>query len=146
MVSMNSVLADDIKHVPADIYLMTHTTNPLLTKATIEAAIDAYEKSNGEVDSLFTVNRHQARFYRQDGEPINHDLNNLVRTQDLEPWYEENSNLYIFTRNSFEKSNSRIGRKPMMFETPYMESFDIDTPEDWSLCEILSKHLASPSN
>ena len=38
MVSMNNVLADDIEHVPADIYLMTHTTNPLLSQATIKAA------------------------------------------------------------------------------------------------------------
>ena len=142
-VSMNRILADDLAHVPADIYLMTHTTNPLLSSATIRAALARFTGGRDEFDSLFTVNKFQTRFYRADGSPVNHDPNNLVRTQDLEPWYEENSNLYIFTRDSFEKTNARIGVKPMMFETPRMESFDIDTPVDWTICEIVSKYVTA---
>lgn len=142
-VSMNLILADDLAHVPADIYLMTHTTNPLLTSETIRAALARFEAARGEVDSLFTVNKFQTRFYRADGSPVNHDPNNLVRTQDLEPWFEENSNLYIFTQDSFVKTNARIGAKPMVFETSRIESFDIDTPADWTICEIVSKHLTS---
>lgn len=142
-VSMNRILADDLAHVPADIYLMTHTTNPLLGGETIRAALARFVAGRDEFDSLFTVNRFQTRFYRADGSPVNHDPNNLVRTQDLEPWYEENSNLYIFTRESFLKTNARIGEKPMMFETPRMESFDIDTPVDWTICEIVSRHVTS---
>lgn len=140
-VSMNLILADDLAQVQADIYLMTHTTNPLLSCETIRAALARFEAARGEFDSLFTVNKFQTRFYRADGRPVNHDPNNLVRTQDLEPWYEENSNLYIFTRDSFAKANARIGAKPMLFETPRMESFDIDTPEDWTICEIVSKYV-----
>ena len=34
-VSMNLVLGDDVANVPADIYLMTHTTNPLMTADTV---------------------------------------------------------------------------------------------------------------
>ena len=142
-VSMNRILADDLAHVPADIYLMTHTTNPLLSSATIRAALARFTAGRDEFDSLFTVNKFQTRFYRADGSPVNHDPNNLVRTQDLEPWYEENSNLYIFTRDSFEKTNARIGVKPMMFETPRMESFDIDIPVDWTICEIVSKYVTA---
>lgn len=142
-VSMNLILADDLVHVPADTYLMTHTTNPLLSGETIRAALANFEAARGEFDSLFTANKFQTRFYRADGSPVNHDPNNLVRTQDLDPWYEENSNLYIFTRDSFLKTNARIGAKPMMFETPRMESFDIDTPVDWTICEIVSKHVTS---
>ncbi|MBH0204168.1 MAG: acylneuraminate cytidylyltransferase family protein [Nitrospira sp.] len=142
-ISMNRILADDLANVPADIYLMTHTTNPLLSGATIRTALARFMAGRDEFDSLFTVNKFQTRFYRADGSPVNHDPNNLVRTQDLEPWYEENSNLYIFTRESFLRTNARIGKKPMMFETPRMESFDIDTPVDWTICEIVSKHVTS---
>ena len=142
-VSMNRILADDLAHVPADVYLMTHTTNPLLSGETVRAALARFEAARGEFDSLFNVNRFQTRFYRADGSPVNHDPNNLLRTQDLEPWYEENSNLYIFTRDSFARTKARIGSKPMMFETPRMESFDIDTPVDWTICEIVSKHVTS---
>ena len=41
-VSMNLILADDVAAVPADTYLMTHTTNPMLSAATIGAALAAY--------------------------------------------------------------------------------------------------------
>ena len=100
-VSMNRIIADDIKNVNADVYLMTHTTNPLLSSNSIELALKRFinEKSKGTADSLFTVNKIQTRFYREDSTAINHDPDNLIPTQDLEPWYEENSNLYIFTAN-----------------------------------------------
>jgi CMP-N-acetylneuraminic acid synthetase len=142
-VSMNRILADDLAHVPADIYVMTHTTNPLLSGATIRAALERFEEARGQFDSLFTVNKFQTRFYRADGSAVNHDPTNLMRTQDLEPWYEENSNLYIFTRESFAKTHARIGLRPLMFETPRMESFDIDTPTEWTISEIISKYLTS---
>lgn len=139
-VSMNKVLADDIANVEARTYLMTHTTNPLLGAGTIRAAIQAFEKGVAEAthDSLFTVNRFQTRFYRADASAVNHDPNNLLRTQDLEPWYEENSNLYIFSRSSFGSTNARIGKKPILFETPRMESSDIDDVVGWTMAEMLA--------
>jgi len=144
-VSMNLVIADDIANVPADVYLMTHTTNPLLSAATIQKALDRFldARENGSADSLFTVNRFQTRFYRQDGTAINHDPNNLIRTQDLEPWYEENSTLYIFTAESFAATGARIGEKPILFETPRLESIDIDDQTDWDLAEAVSQYINS---
>jgi CMP-N-acetylneuraminic acid synthetase len=144
-VSMNLVIADDIANVPADVYLMTHTTNPLLSAATIQKALQQFldARENGSADSLFTVNRFQTRFYRQDGTAINHDPNNLIRTQDLEPWYEENSNLYIFTAESFAATGARIGKKPILFETPRLESIDIDDQTDWNLAESVAQFINS---
>lgn len=145
-VSMNLVLADDVASVPADIYLMTHTTNPFLSAKTIGDALDRYVRGTPGHDSLFTVNKVQSRFYRGDMSPINHDPANLVRTQDLEPWYEENSCLYIFTAESFRKTNARIGEKPMMYATPLLESIDIDEPEDWELACALAQYRNSSGN
>lgn len=139
-VSMNKVLADDVANVAADIYLMTHTTNPLLGAATIREAVAKYSNARTarQADSLFAVNRIQTRFYRKDGSPVNHDPDNLIRTQDLEPWYEENSNLYLFDRDSFAKTDARIGKKPMMFVTPPLESVDIDDADQWAVAEALA--------
>jgi CMP-N-acetylneuraminic acid synthetase len=140
-VSMNRILEDDVKHVPADVYLMTHTTNPLLKTSTIREALEAFKQGRkmGTGDSLFAVNRVQTRFYREDGTAVNHDPSKLIRTQDLEPWFEENSNLYIFTAESFEQTKARIGKRPILFETPKLESVDIDGPEDWNLALALAK-------
>jgi len=146
-VSMNLVLADDIAAIDSEAYLMTHTTNPLLSSATMRSAIQAYQAAvaAGERDSLFTVNKFQTRFYRADGSAVNHDPNNLIRTQDLEPWFEENSNLYLFNRASFASTKARIGQKPMMFETPRRESADIDDQEGWDIAEMLALARCSHS-
>lgn len=143
LVSMNLILADDIDNEDANIYLMTHTTNPLMSADTIRHAIKAFQVKQAEdkTDSLFTVDKIQTRFYREDCSAVNHDPNNLIRTQDLEPWYEENSNLYIFTKESFAKTNARIGNKPMMFESPQFESIDIDEQQDWDFAVIAAKYL-----
>lgn len=142
-VSMNLVIADDLANVDADIYLMTHTTNPLMSADTVRKALAAFREAQaaGKADSLFTVDKIQTRFYRADASPVNHDPDNLVRTQDLEPWYEENSNLYIFTRESFAKTKARIGRQPMMHEGPFFESIDIDTPEDWDFAAVAARFV-----
>lgn len=139
-VSMNLVLADDIAAVPATTYLMTHTTNPMLSAETIREALARYRKgvAAGTADSLFTVNHIQTRFYRGDASPVNHDPDNLIQTQDLEPWFEENSNLYIFSRESFAATNARIGHKPLLHVMDKVEALDIDTPEDWALVEAVA--------
>lgn len=138
-VSMNRVLADDIENVKADLYIMTHATNPLLSSQSIKSALSKFISAScdGGYDSLFSVNKFQNRFYRTDGTAINHDPNHLIRTQDLEPWFEENSLLYLFTENSFKSTNARIGLKPFLYETPLVESIDIDNPETWLLAELV---------
>ena len=145
MVSMNLVIEDDVKNVDADIYLMTHATSPLIEANTVQRALKEFQdKSNhNEVDSLFTVDKIQTRFYRKDCSAVNHDPDNLLPTQNLEPWFEENSNLYIFTKEAFAKTNARIGAKPMMFESPKFESIDIDTPDDWDLAVVTYNYLTS---
>ena len=147
-ISMNAIIKDDIDNIVADTYLMTHTTNPLLSADTIKKALIRFEEGrlNGSADSLFSVDKVQTRFYRGDGSPINHDPNNLVPTQHLEPWFEENSNLYIFTKDSFSKTGARIGNTPVMYENPYFESIDIDTPADWDFAVIANRYMQEKIN
>lgn len=139
--SMNLVLADDVAAIDSETYLMTHTTNPLLSANTIRRALREYRDNvaTAECDSLFAVNRYQTRFYRADCSPINHDPKNLIRTQDLEPWFEENSNLYIFNRASFASTQARIGGKPMLFVTPRLEAADIDDQIGWTQAETMAR-------
>ncbi|MEQ9434998.1 acylneuraminate cytidylyltransferase family protein [Hyphomonas sp.] len=144
-VSMNLVLADDIANVPSDHYLMTHTTNPLLQPETIKNMIDLYLKAveAGTADSVFTVNKMHTRFYTETGEPINHDPDNLIRTQDLPPYMEENSVCYLFSPASFAATQARIGRKPVLFPTPRLQSIDIDEIADWFIAESLLLRVAA---
>lgn len=140
LVSMNRVIAYDLSQSQGDIYLQTHATNPLLQTGTVTEAARAFAKSE-EHDSLFTVSRLQTRLYFADGSPINHDPAELIRTQDLPPVFEENSCLYVFTKESFEAAGGqRIGCKPMMFETDRIESIDIDDEFTFGLAELLARY------
>jgi CMP-N-acetylneuraminic acid synthetase len=147
-VSMNLIIEDDLAATNADRYIMTHTTNPLLSSASIGKALMQYQdaKANGLADSLFGVTKSQTRFYKGDGSPINHDPNNLIRTQDLEPWYEENSTIYVFDKKSFAATKARIGTKPILFEIPKLEAIDIDEKEDWFLTNVVAKGLGEEEN
>lgn len=142
-VSMNRVLENDIDNVPSDIYFMTHTTNPLLSPGTIRDMISKYYAGLEQgKDSLFTVNQLQTRFYTKDVHPINHDPDNLIRTQDLPPYFEENSVGYFFSGKSFKETSARIGRSPIMYTTPALESVDIDEITDWFVAESLLMRVA----
>ena len=136
-VSMNDVLLHDVTELRADYYLQTHSTNPLLSTATITGAIDALLNSAPAYDSLFSVTRLQTRLWNADGRPMNHDPDLLIRTQDLPPVFEENSNLYIFTRDTLEQRKSRIGQRPLLFEIDRIEAWDIDEESDFEIVEAL---------
>ena len=136
-VPMNDVLAWDIAHAEADVYLQTHSTNPLLKGETIRRAIEHFLAHQPTYDSLFSVTRLQVRLWDSQARAVNHDPAVLLRTQDLPPVYEENSNLYIFTRASFEKAGNRIGERPLMFEMDRLEAVDIDEEIDFQIAEFL---------
>jgi CMP-N-acetylneuraminic acid synthetase len=136
MVPMNDVLLNDVRQLPADLYLQTHSTNPFLQALTISRAINEFNES-GMHDSLFGVTRLQARLWTDAASPMNHDPAVLLRTQDLEPVFVENSSLYLFSRESLERNASRIGMRPMLFEIPKLEALDIDDEDDFQLAEAL---------
>lgn len=139
MVSMNEIIKHDISQIEAEFYLQTHTTNPLITADTINRAIDTFLSAQPSNDSLFTVTRVQTRLWSQEGEPINHDPRELIRTQDLPPIYEENSCLYIFSGQIFLERNNRLGHNPLMFEIDRKEALDIDEELDFDIAEDLIK-------
>jgi CMP-N-acetylneuraminic acid synthetase len=137
-VPMTAIIEHDAREVEGEWYLQTHTTNPLLQPATITAALDALWSKPDEHDSLFTVTRLQTRLYDEHGSALNHDPNVLVRTQDLAPVYEENSNLYVFPRR-LALDSRRIGDRPLMFEVPALEAVDIDEESDFVIAETLHR-------
>ncbi len=140
-VSMNKIIENIlINYNDTNFFIQTHVTNPCLKKETIEKAIEIFKIQN-DYDSLFTVTKIQARLYDKDFNPLNHDPDELIRTQDLPQVYEENSCLYIFSRNSFFKNKSRIGRNPYLFEINKLEAIDIDTEEDFILAEKIHEIL-----
>jgi CMP-N-acetylneuraminic acid synthetase len=141
-ISMNRIIENDMNQLPGEHFLQTHSTNPLLIIETLNNAIETYFNNLAKYDSLFSVTQWQTRFYWQNGDPVNHNPEELIRTQDLPPVFEENSNFYIFSKSSFLQANSRrIGSKPKMFVTDKLESIDIDENIDFEIAEFLYSRI-----
>lgn len=136
-VPMNDILLYDTAQVDADFYLQTHSTNPLLKADTVSHAIQSLFTNYPNYDSLFSVTRWQTRLYFQDGKAINHNPLELIQTQDLPPVYEENSCLYLFTRENLARKHHRIGDQPYMFEIDKAEAWDIDEELDFEITNFL---------
>lgn len=142
-ISMNEILNYDTSLVAADFYLQTHSTNPLLRPETVSKAIQTFIAEFPKYDSLFSVTRLQKRLYDGNGQALNHDPNILIQTQDLPPVYEENSCMYIFTRQNLFRRGTRIGEKPLMFEMDAAEAWDIDEEFDFDIVAFLMKQRAT---
>ena len=139
-IPMNEILLYDTEQEPADLYLQTHSTNPLLRAETISDAIISFANQYGKYDSLFSVTRLQTRLWDQFAKPINHDPSELLQTQDLPPVFEENSCIYLFTAEKLRERKHRIGEKPMMFEISADESLDIDEESDFTIAASILKN------
>jgi CMP-N-acetylneuraminic acid synthetase len=138
-ISMNEILIYDTSQLAANFYLQTHSTNPLLRPKTISKAIQTFLADFPKHDSLFSVTRMQKRLYDRNGQALNHDPNVLIQTQDLPPVYEENSCMYIFTRQNLARRHNRLGERPLMFEVDAAEAWDIDEEFDFAIVDILMK-------
>jgi N-acylneuraminate cytidylyltransferase len=135
---MNEIIHYDMLKNGGEHFLQTHSTNPVLSANTLNKAIEEYFNNIPTFDSIFSVTKWQTRLYWQDGSPVNHNPTELLRTQDLPPVFEENSNFFIFSKTSFEEAGKkRIGLKPKMFEVNKIEAVDIDNPEDFIIAEQL---------
>jgi len=136
-VSMNRILRHDVETVEADLYLQTHCTNPLLRPSTVAQAVETFREDDH--DSLFSVTPLKTRLWMADATPLNHERDRLIPTQELDPVFEENSNLYLFTRDSLLTRENRIGDDPGMYEMDAEEAVDIDYPVDFRYAEFLHR-------
>lgn len=123
-----------INTIDADIYVVAHTTAPFIKAGTIEEALKAV--LSGNYDSAFSAKKIQTfAWYRN--EPINYDLNDVPRTQDMDPLFIETSGFFIFKKDVFTKHHRRIGYKPFIQEVSDIEAVDIDEKSDYDFaCHI----------
>lgn len=123
-----------IKEVDADIYVLAHTTSPFIKVSSIENALAHI--ITGENDSAFSAEKIQTFAWYQ-GKPINYDLNDVPRTQDMEPIWVETSAFFMFKKDTFTLYNRRIGFNPYIQEVSGIEALDIDEKKDYDFaCQM----------
>lgn len=141
--SMTEVLTCFTKEVPADIYVMTHTTAPFISKESIQKGLESVV--SGKYDSSFAAKKLQD-FLWMEGKPFNYTLDNIPRTQDLQPIYEETSGFYIYTHDVMTELHRRIGENPFIVEIGEIESIDIDEAEDFIIADAVYNHIFKKTN
>lgn len=124
-----------VSEVDADIYILAHATSPFIKTESIENALNKVR--GGEFDSAFSAEKKQTFCWYQ-GYPINYELTDVPRTQDMEPVWVETSAFYIFRKEIFTKYGRRIGFRPYIQETVGMENIDIDTKADYDMALLMA--------
>ncbi len=129
-----------VKDVDADIYVLTHVTQPFTKASSIENALK--KVVSGEYDSAFSAVMLQDYMWKG-GKPFNYDMKNIVRTQDLDPIYMETGAFFIFRKEVFTELGQRIGNKPYIYEIDQFEAVDIDTAEDFEFAKAVAMYKAA---
>lgn len=119
-----------IRDVDADVYILAHATSPFIEAATIQRGVDAV--LSGRHDSAFSAQRVQT-FVWFGGRPVNYELGDVPRTQDIEPVWIETSAFYVFQKEVLMRTHRRIGDKPFLVEVSGLEAIDIDEREDYEM-------------
>ena len=136
LVKWKEIYTSFINEVDSDIYILAHTRSPFLKTESIETAFD--KMLNEIYDSALSVQKIQT-FAWYGNKPINYDLEDIPRTQDIEPVLIETSGFFMFEKEVFTEYGRRIGFKPYLQEVDAVEAVDIDTREDYNFALKLVK-------
>lgn len=126
-----------------DIVVGMQATSPIREPSDLLMAITKFE--NNGYDSMLSVCRVEDFFIWEMAEagprPVNYDLNNRRRRQNIEPKFIENGSFYIFKSKILTEMNNRLGGRVGMFEVAKHKMFQIDEIADIRLCEaVLEKY------
>jgi CMP-N-acetylneuraminic acid synthetase len=135
--SITDVILAFVRDVDADIYVMLHATAPFLEPRSIETAVAAVAR--GGHDSALSVLKCQD-FIWEDGGPMNYDVTNIPRTQDLTAFYIETTGMYVFTKG-LAVTRRRVGENPFLAEVSKIEAIDINEPIDFTIANAIYNNI-----
>lgn len=153
-VSVNKLIGNFLDKEVEDeneLIIQIHVTSPFLKVETLKEVENSF--SDDKCDSIVSCTQIRARFWRAEERygkygtvfiPINHNPTVLEPTQNMNAVYMENSLFYVFTKRSFQETGNRIGKRPCFWAITYPENLDIDTEEDWELCDLIRKSQSAP--
>lgn len=127
-----TVKTEKIKGYSYDIVITLQPTSPLLKPETLNNAIDEFIKSNEDTYISVVNSPHLAWSKNSTGfYPL---YKERLNRQQLPPYYLETGAFFI-TKRQYITVNSRMGKNISIYEVSENESTDIDTVNDWIVCE-----------
>ena len=125
---------------PIDFVVVPQVTSPIRNSYDFDRAILQIQEENS--DSLLSVNKIEDRFiWSKDksnfGRSVNYDYKNRRRRQEIEVSFLENGSFYIFRPEVLLKKKNRLADKISLYEMERHKMFQIDSPEDIKLAEVV---------
>lgn len=140
---INDVYVDIAKHFDADLMLYVNCTNPLLSDIKLIESLKIYKNKKGDEDTLNSCHYVKEFLWRMDGgkSPINYDLSNIPRSQDLPNIVALNFAINIVPTQQMIEQKSIVGKNPILFLLDEIESVDIDNEIDFEFAEFLYQKI-----
>ena len=143
-VSMSDVYRNMAENFDGDVVAYINVTNPLLRDETITNAIEEYKKLEEKHDSLNSAHLIK-EFLFKDNLPINYDLRNQPRSQDLPDIAALNFAVSIISRENMIECKNVVGYRPNIYLIDEVEATDIDNQIDFDFAEFMYKRMYQPS-
>jgi CMP-N-acetylneuraminic acid synthetase len=125
--SMNDVIDHALDFAQSDAVMQVHATSPLLKAPTLALAAETFFLDGlPSQRSLMGVTRFEGRLWTSEGEPENHNPENLIPSQAMPKLLLDCSAFYLFTKAGFSRHNSRTYGPPILHEIEELEAWDVD--------------------
>jgi len=120
-----------------DIVVTAQPTSPLLKRRTLDSAIRRLA-DNPELDTIIAAKDNTHLSWRKENNKFKPNYVKRVNRQYLTPNFSE-TGAFLISRSSSVSSENRIGENADLYLLPHGENIDIDTYEDWIICEYYLK-------
>lgn len=135
-VSMSEVYKNMAENIDCDVIAYINCTNPLVEDESIEKAIDMFKYNNGAFDSINSAHLIK-EFLFENNKPINYDLKNQPRSQDLPDIMALNFAFSILSKKTMIDCMNVVGNKPYLYVISQTEATDIDNQIDFDFAEFV---------
>jgi len=126
----DAALVHFAENVDFDILVFIQPTSPLLSHHYINRGLTMM----GKYDSVFSAYKeHWLPRWDLDGTPIDWDINNRPRRQDVKDVFVENGAFYITTKKQLLKTKLRYSGNVGICEMPLSESYQLDSIDDLNI-------------
>lgn len=115
-----------------DRVVLLQATSPFRAEGQLDAALATFDRAG--CDSLLSVVRFVGFVWRRGADglslPATYEPTRRPRRQEIEDTFLETGSFYVFRREMYEQTGSRLGGRIATFEVPAEDALDIDEPAD----------------
>lgn len=147
--SANDMINNMCELIKTDIVVWSHCTNPLLTAASYDGALETLIQREKEgYDSVLSVVEFREHLWGEDKKPLNYNPYKSRHTpaRDLPPYYMQDGGIFIQPYEQMKKNSYFFGLHPFLYVIPKEEFLDINDMRDYLLAKAIIENTKKTEN